>query len=299
MELDWLRDFQALAEHANFSRAADVRNVTQPAFSRRIRALETWVGTVLFERGTHGAVLTEAGRAFRPLAEDLLARLERARRDTCAVGERHSGNLTIAATHALSFTFFPGWMRDQIGHGASGSINLISDSMAGCEKIMRAGGAQFLLCHDLAGTAARLDAERFPSLAIGTDTLVPVSAPAAGGRPAWPLPGTARRPTRLLAYGAASGLGRMLAAEPALAQAHVHAEVAFTSHLAATLATLARNGEGAAWLPLTLVEGDLAQKRLVDAAGGRHRLPIEIRLFRSLDCRNDVADALWRRLGGQ
>ena len=40
MDLDWLKDFLALAEQKNFSRAADARNVSQPAFSRRIRALE-------------------------------------------------------------------------------------------------------------------------------------------------------------------------------------------------------------------------------------------------------------------
>jgi DNA-binding transcriptional LysR family regulator len=45
MDLDWLKDFLVLAEKRNFSRAADARNVTQPAFSRRIRALEDWIGT--------------------------------------------------------------------------------------------------------------------------------------------------------------------------------------------------------------------------------------------------------------
>ena len=51
MDLDWLKDFLALAELKSFSRAADARNVTQPAFSRRVRALEEWVGTRLFSRG--------------------------------------------------------------------------------------------------------------------------------------------------------------------------------------------------------------------------------------------------------
>ncbi|MCB2102451.1 MAG: LysR family transcriptional regulator, partial [Rhodobacterales bacterium] len=37
MELSWLEDFVALAETGSFSRAAERRNLTQPAFSRRIR----------------------------------------------------------------------------------------------------------------------------------------------------------------------------------------------------------------------------------------------------------------------
>ena len=40
MNLSWIDDFMALAATGNFSRAADERHMTQPAFSRRIRALE-------------------------------------------------------------------------------------------------------------------------------------------------------------------------------------------------------------------------------------------------------------------
>ncbi len=44
MDLNWLEDYLALAETLSFSRGAARRHVTQPAFSRRIRALEDWVG---------------------------------------------------------------------------------------------------------------------------------------------------------------------------------------------------------------------------------------------------------------
>lgn len=50
MELVWLLDFVTLAECSVFSRAAEIRNVTQPAFTRRIKKLEYAVGTVLFDR---------------------------------------------------------------------------------------------------------------------------------------------------------------------------------------------------------------------------------------------------------
>ena len=66
MDLDWLRDFLALADERNFSRAADARHVTQPAFSRRIRALEDWIGAPLFERNAQGATLTPAGPISDP-----------------------------------------------------------------------------------------------------------------------------------------------------------------------------------------------------------------------------------------
>lgn len=45
MHLKWLEDLVALAQTRSFSRAAELRHVTHPAFSRRIKALETWAGT--------------------------------------------------------------------------------------------------------------------------------------------------------------------------------------------------------------------------------------------------------------
>src|SRR3546814_3268419 len=82
MELCWLEDFKALVECMNFSRAAERRNVTQPAFSRRVRALERWIGTPLFDRGTHRLGLTPAGAKFRQVAEATLRRLSPSRKGT-------------------------------------------------------------------------------------------------------------------------------------------------------------------------------------------------------------------------
>ena len=61
MNLSWLEDFLALAATGSFSRAAAARHLTQPAFSRRIRALEEWLGAELFDRSAQPARCTEAG----------------------------------------------------------------------------------------------------------------------------------------------------------------------------------------------------------------------------------------------
>jgi DNA-binding transcriptional LysR family regulator len=111
MDLDWLEDFAALAEHGNFSRAAEARHVTQPAFSRRIRALEEWVGTPLFRREPHGVALTAAGDEFRHGAEETVRRVRQLRGSAREAAGRDATTLRFAATHALSFTFFPGWIR--------------------------------------------------------------------------------------------------------------------------------------------------------------------------------------------
>ena len=61
MQLKWLEDFAVLAQERSFTRAAEIRHVTHPAFGRRIRALEAWAGTPLIERGGGPVRLTAAG----------------------------------------------------------------------------------------------------------------------------------------------------------------------------------------------------------------------------------------------
>jgi DNA-binding transcriptional LysR family regulator len=293
MELDWLKDFLALAEQKTFSRAAEARHVSQPAFGRRIRALEDWIGTQLFVRGAQGATLTLAGSHFEPAAHELLRGLERARRETRAVGAQDTATLAIAATHALSFTFFPSWIREVMRNRTLGTLNLISDSMEACEQIMLSGEVHFLLCHHHPDAPTRFEPDRFQSVRVGDDVLIPLCAPAAPSQDkgAWSLPGSAADPVPHLAYSQASGLGRIL--ESRRRGAPIHLATSFTSHLAVTLTTMAREGHGVAWLPQTVAADDRANHRLVRAGPEHFDVPIEIRLFRSPECRNHAADALW------
>jgi len=291
MELSWFEDYLALAETLNFSRAAELRHVTQPAFSRRIRALEGWVGTDLFVRTTHGVSLTAAGEHFHDQAEVLTRALHQLRRDTHEVADRRARPLSIAATHALSFTFFPQWVRRNDSILALGNLNLISDSMQACEQMMLRGDAQFLLCHHHQDAGGRIDARQFRSIVVGTDTLLPLSAPDANGAARWRLGGAA--PTSYLAYSAQSGLGRIVAACWDTNDRPFALEPIFTSHLAATLHSMARAGDGVAWLPRTLAEDDIAAGRLVEAGGPDDRIPIEIRLFRPAARQSKAVEEIW------
>ncbi|MEA1676618.1 LysR substrate-binding domain-containing protein [Nitrospirillum sp. BR 11163] len=291
MELTWLEDLLALAERRNFSRAAMARNVTQPAFSRRIQALEQWVGVPLVVRAPQGLSLTAAGEVVHAQAAGLTRDLHQMRRDALKAAGREGTALAIAATHALSFTFFPGWIRSMADLGSLGTLSLMSDTMAACERILLAGDADFLLCHTRPGVPTGLTPGAFDSRVVGTDRLVPVCAPDATGTPRWTLPGEAAVP--LLAYSEASGLARILTATHGdlLALAPV-----FAAPLAATLQTMARQGQGLAWLPASLVVDDLAAGRLVDAGADAFAIEVEIRLFRPTRHRSATAEAFWAAL---
>ena len=72
MELKLLRAFLTVTELRHFGPAAEVLNVTQPALSKQVAALEETLGARLFERGRHGAELTAFGAEFLAGAETLV-----------------------------------------------------------------------------------------------------------------------------------------------------------------------------------------------------------------------------------
>src|SRR5687767_4759825 len=267
MNLSWLDDFLALVASGNFSRAAQERHMTQPAFSRRIRALEEWLGTDLFDRSSQPAKLTAAGEWFRDTAHDLMARVARVPGEARAVAEAHSTALRFAATHALSFTFLTGWLQGLESRTTVGSITLVSDVLARCEAMLLESQVQFVMCHAHPQSSSELVVQGFPFVRVGSDLLIPVSAPDARGRPRHALAeATTGSPLPLLGYSMESGLGRILREVHGTALERRPAQSVFTAHLASVLRSMALDGRGMAWLPQTLIRDDVTSGRLVEAA---------------------------------
>jgi DNA-binding transcriptional LysR family regulator len=294
MNLSWLEDFLALAASGNFSRAADDRHMTQPAFSRRIRALELWLGADLFDRTRQPATLTDTGKWFERIARDMLAKAAKMPGEAKAFNEANSKTLRIAATHALSFTFMPVWLRGLEAHMKVGPVQLISDVLLRCEAMLLESQVQFLLTHTHANAAGTLDEKGYPSIEVGHDLLIPVSAPNKDGAPQHLLDkGTFKSPAKLLSYSPESGIGRIVAeTQTSIAQTRP-AETVFTAHLASVLRTMALDGRGMAWLPETLIADDLKRGILVEAAPHHWSIQMQIRLYRDTTTMSQAGEEFW------
>jgi DNA-binding transcriptional LysR family regulator len=103
MEIDHVEAFVAIVRQGGFTRASATLHLSQPAISRRIRLLETELGAPLFERLPAGPLLTEAGHAFLPHAETLLASM-RDGAEAVAALEGDSGAVTLALVGTLAST---------------------------------------------------------------------------------------------------------------------------------------------------------------------------------------------------
>jgi len=104
MNLHDLETFVSIVRLGGVTRAARQLHRSQPAITRRIKLLEDQLRAPLLVRGRSGAVLTEAGRAFLPYAETVLASIKDGTQAVQALQGGHHGTVTIAIVGTLAGT---------------------------------------------------------------------------------------------------------------------------------------------------------------------------------------------------
>lgn len=96
LEIRHLRTLVALSETGNLSKAGKRLNLSQPAVSHQIRALEEYYAIELFERKSSPLRLTAAGQLLVELAYDITRRVQDKERDLARVAQGQAGQLRIA-----------------------------------------------------------------------------------------------------------------------------------------------------------------------------------------------------------
>jgi DNA-binding transcriptional LysR family regulator len=104
MEIDQVETFVAIVRRGGFTRAAASLHLSQPAVSRRLDLLERELGRPLFDRTRGGARLTEAGQAFLPHAEALLASMRDGVEAVAGLDRTDRGAVTVALVGTLAST---------------------------------------------------------------------------------------------------------------------------------------------------------------------------------------------------
>ncbi len=200
MELKWLEDFIALARCQSFSRAAEARSITQSGLSRRIRALEHWVGAELVDRAGYPPTLTAAGRLFHEVAEDVLQKLLDTRAVIRTEQRLPDKGIKIAAGHTIALSFLPAWLNTMTARFGELRARITPTNVHDSVLMLVNGNCELMFAYEHPGLALHLDASRYQSLTVGRDVLLPVCKPKAPGGPRYKLPGTARQPVPHISY---------------------------------------------------------------------------------------------------
>jgi len=285
VDTKWLEDFVSLAETRSFSRSAQQRHVTQPAFSRRIQALEAWTGIDLVDRSSYPTRLTPAGETFLAQALEILGHLQATRNMMRSHQAAGQDMIEFAVPHTLAFTFFPHWwmgLKEDL-RGRVGELKSRLTALNVHDAVLRLteGGCDLLIAYHHAAQPLQLSTDRYEMLSLGRETLAPYAKADADGQPLFRLPGRLGERVPFLSYASGAYMARLVevilkdAAQPAAL------DPIYETDMAEGLKAMALEGHGLAFLPVSSVRKELKARRLVPAApSGSFELTMEVRIYR-------------------
>lgn len=299
MDIIWLRDFEALTVHKNFSRAAEDRNVSQPAFSRRIRALEDEVGVKLIDRQTFPLSLTPAGEVFLSQARAILRTYSETLERCQTIAAASENVVRFASSQSLYMTHYKTLIAPLAEQGGL-DIDLNSTSWGADQFVtaLQQSYCDLILTywHPAMDFLSPLEVSRCEYLTLSTDEFVPVSKPGPDGRPLFNLDPLQKRQVPLLSYGTASALRAVL--DHVLRQQIDPPGILVVNQnaLANSVKAMILEGFGLGWLPRAICHEELAEGRLQIVGGQSHVSGLEIRIYRDPGNRKPTLDSLWFHL---
>jgi DNA-binding transcriptional LysR family regulator len=273
VELKWLEDLLVLLEERSISRAAARRHVTQPAYSRRIRQLEQWLGVELVDRSTKPIKIRAAGLALEDGVRDLINRFYALRNSVHASAER----VTFIAQHTLAISRFPALIRVVKQSLPQASYRVVPANYEACEALFYSE-ADLLLCYQSAQRSFDFSHKAVRRLELGSDRLIPVMSASLARQLGYPLePGMA---IPLLMYQPHSFLADALGGA-CLAQVNrdYRVETICESAFSASLKEMALADMGIAWLAREIIDAELQQERLLSCAAELGEIELDIVLY--------------------
>lgn len=257
MELRQLEYLVAVAEEANFTRAAERVHISQSGVSAQIRQLEHELGAALIDRSTRTARLTDAGAAALPHARATLASSAALRQAVDDVNGLIRGRLVVGMVTACTVSpLFDALARFHGAHPGV-TITLLEDDSAALAGRVRAGTADLALIGAAGGPPPDLEALQIVS--EGLAAAVPPGHPLLAEPAPAKLADLAGYPIVCLPQG--TGVRAVL--DEACAAHGVRLGIALEASAPGTVADLAARGLGVAVLSETMAASFAGQLRSV------------------------------------
>ncbi|WP_293766330.1 LysR family transcriptional regulator [uncultured Aquitalea sp.] len=298
METRWLEDFLVLADTGSFTRAAEIRHLTQPAFSRRIKSLESWLGADLIDRTTYPTRLTAAGELLREQAATMLAQINSTRAQLRGMQPLPEGTLSFAVPHTLSFSYFPKWWSEVERGFGQPACRLQASNVHDALLAFVEGGSDFLMCYHHPKQPIELTDPRYVGLKLGVETLRPYSRKGENKQPLFCLPG-AGAAVPFLGY--ASNAYFRLMTDLILDEAPASARLAlrYETDMAEGLKNMVLEGHGVAFLPDSSVTRERRSGQLLPAAESGWTVDMEVRLYGDRKRSRPELEAFWAFLSAR
>lgn len=292
IETKWLEDFLSLAQTQSFSRSAEERHMTQPAFSRRIKALEAALGCELIDRTSVPVQLTAEGCLFQITARNLESQLADCIIHLQSLSRKGTDVIDFAVSHTLSLSLFPGFLQSWQAELGDVRTRQMVANVDDSVQALKNGICDFLLAFE----NHTLASEHFRTLDLQREYLVPVCLGDDEGKPLFDLDDSNQKMLPYLSYPKDIYLGRCVERLLSLPPRPVELQQAFESSMADSLKVMAMQGMGIAWVPTFAIREELRQGFLVPCGGAAWWSPLKICIYRCTRSLSPVAEELWQIL---
>jgi len=294
MELKWLEDFVCLSNTGSFWKASEERHVSQPAFSRRIRALENWVGASLVNRSSYPISLTPYGRQFLAYAQEVLQSSRSIREEFRLLSVAAENEIRIATLHTLAIYLLPGLI-SLLLQKHPGAKAVVIPSMQGVEHHFDAlanGAVDVLMIYgDRSITANLVQLDELEEKIIGEDRFVPVVSAAFAKQHGLQDLRDDGKSLPFLAYSDFSFSEKLVT--PLARTLGKRLRVVYVNSLSESLKAMALKDCGVAWLPRSTALDEIARGELVCVGGADLAIEVQIKAYRLRSGGSTAVNAMW------
>ena len=288
-----LDDLVALLDSKSLTEAAAQRHVTQPAFSRRIRAIEETLGFDIIDRSKKPAelkpVVTERQDDIRALTLALSRLVNDIKSTAAPVSER---TLTISTIHSISVSVMPPAIEKLEQTIPSATVRLRSGNLRESFAMLMTGQVSIMISYETDRQRAPIDTELVERIVLKKERLIPVISRDRAKEIRSSL--KRGRDVPLVTYPQESFLGKVLADLPATHDTRF--SVRAISSLSPAILEMALCGLGVGWVTESQAAQFFESRQLISLLSELPPADMQMVMMRVQSSRSPFLEEGWQAL---
>ncbi|MCS4299107.1 MULTISPECIES: LysR substrate-binding domain-containing protein [Acinetobacter] len=288
LEIRWIEDLLALEQEKSISQAAEVRHVTQSAFTRRIQNIENAFGFQILKRYSKNIDFTEAGQILLASSKNIQNQLNATINYLEKNIKNNELNIRFAVSHSLTTQFFPRFINDSLINLEDLKLEIIASNFKQGLGLLKDGSCDLLICYCDQKTLQQLDLSLFVFHKIVKMEILPVTA-LDNGIPKYSID----QPFPLLAYSKQAYLRNCV---DEVIEKNLNYRTLYETDNASDLKELVIQGLGIAWLPKLLIEKEISENKLKIIDNKNYNTSQDVYIIRHKIVISNSINQIWRSI---
>lgn len=288
LEIRWIEDLLALEQEKSISQAAEVRHVTQSAFTRRIQNIENAFGFQILKRYSKNIDFTEAGQILLASSKNIQNQLNATINYLEKNIKNNELNIRFAVSHSLTTQFFPRFINDSLINLEDLKLEIIASNFKQGLGLLKDGSCDLLICYCDQKTLQQLDLSLFVFHKIVKMEILPVTA-LDNGIPKYSID----QPFPLLAYSKQAYLRNCV---DEVIEKNLNYRTLYETDNASDLKELVIQGLGIAWLPKLLIEKEISENKLKIIDNKNYNTSQDVYIIRHKIIISNSINQIWRSI---